>query len=64
MVNDRDEVIITRPGHDPVVIVSLDDCQSLKVAVHLSWSPGSARRVFATIDNLEHGGGAGRDLVE
>lgn len=30
VANDREEVVITRPGHEPVVIVSLDDYQSLK----------------------------------
>ncbi|MTD52662.1 type II toxin-antitoxin system Phd/YefM family antitoxin [Amycolatopsis pithecellobii] len=25
VVNDREEIVITRTGHEPVVIVSLDD---------------------------------------
>ena len=30
VVDDREEVIITRAGHEPVVIVSLDEYESLK----------------------------------
>ena len=29
VTNDREEVVITRAGHEPVVIVSLDDFESL-----------------------------------
>ena len=64
VVNDREEVIITRAGHEPVVIVALDDYQSLKEAAYLLRSPANARRLLASIDRLEHGGGVVRDLVE
>ena len=30
VVNDREEVVVTRAGHDPVVIASLADYESLK----------------------------------
>ena len=30
VVEDREEVVITRVGHEPVVIVALDDYESLK----------------------------------
>ena len=30
VVNDREEVVITRAGHSPVVIVSLADYESLR----------------------------------
>ena len=35
VANDREEVIITRAGHDPVVIVSLEDHQSLRETAYL-----------------------------
>jgi antitoxin YefM len=44
VVNDREEVVITRSGHDPVVIVPLDDYQSLKETAYLLRSPANARR--------------------
>lgn len=64
VVDDREEVVITRAGHDPVVIVALDDYQSLKEAAHLMRSPANARRLLGAIDRLESGGGAAHDLVE
>lgn len=45
VVNDREEVVITRAGHDPVVIVSLDEYESLVETVYLrsnDWSPAAA----------------------
>jgi antitoxin YefM len=64
VVDDREEVVITRAGHDPVVIVALDDYQSLKEAAYLLRSPENARRLLAAIDRLEHGAGTPHDLVE
>jgi antitoxin YefM len=64
VVNDREEVVITRAGHDPVVIVSLDDYESLKEAAYLLRSPENARRLMASIDRLENGGGVVRNLAE
>jgi antitoxin YefM len=64
VVNDREEVIITRAGHDPVVMVSLDDYESLKEAAYLLRSPANARRLLASIDRLEAGNGVQRDLTE
>jgi antitoxin YefM len=64
VTEDREEVIITRAGHDPVVIVSLDDYQSLKETAYLLRSPENARRLLTAIDRLESGGGTVRDLAE
>lgn len=64
VVDDREEVIITRAGHDPVVMVALDDYESLKETAYLLRSPENARRLLASIDRLEHGDGTARDLAE
>ena len=64
VVNDREEVVITRAGHDPVVMVALDDYESLKETAYLLRSPETAKRLLASIDRLEHGGGTERDLAE
>ncbi|MEU0530890.1 type II toxin-antitoxin system Phd/YefM family antitoxin [Amycolatopsis tolypomycina] len=64
VVNDREEVVITRAGHEPVVIVSLDDYQSLKETAYLLRSPENARRLITAIERLESGGGAQHELVE
>ena len=64
VVDDREEIIITRAGHDPVVIVALNDYESLKETAYLLRSPENARRLLASIDRLEHGNGTSRELAE
>ena len=64
VVNDREEVVITRAGHEPAVIVSLDDYESLKETAYLLRNPANARRLLASIDELESGAGRERELAE
>lgn len=64
VVDDREEVVITRAGHEPAVIVSLEDYESLKETAYLLRSPVNARRLLASIERLESGRGMARDLVE
>ncbi|HWV36071.1 MAG TPA: type II toxin-antitoxin system prevent-host-death family antitoxin [Thermomicrobiales bacterium] len=64
VVNDREEVVITRAGHEPVVIVSLDDYETLKETAYLLRNPANARRLIASIERLEAGQGIQRHLVE
>jgi antitoxin YefM len=64
VVNDREEVVITRAGHEPVVIVSLDDYESLKETAYLLRSPENARRLITAIERLESGGGTPHELAE
>lgn len=63
VVDNREEVVITRAGHDPVVIASLDDYESLKETADMLRSPENARRLLASIERLESGGTV-RDLAE
>jgi antitoxin YefM len=64
VVDDHEEVVITRAGHDPVVIVSLDDYQSLKETAYLLRSPENARRLVTAIEELEAGRGEVHELAE
>lgn len=64
VVNDREEVVVTRAGHEPVVIVALDEYESLKETAYQLRSPENARRLLASIERLESGGGAVRELAE
>ena len=64
VINDREEVVVTRAGHDPVVIVSLEDYESLKETAYLMRSPANARRLFDAMERLESGRGEPRDLIE
>ena len=64
VVNDREEVVITRTGHEPVVIVSLEEYESLRETAYLMRSPANARRLLDAIERLEAEGGAEHELVE
>ena len=64
VVNDREEVVVTRVGHEPVVIVSLEDYQSLKETAYLLQNPANARRLLRSIDRLENGDGTTHELAE
>lgn len=64
VVNDREEIVITRAGHEPAVIVSLDDYESLKETAYLLRSPANARRLLESIDQLESGMGVEQELME
>jgi antitoxin YefM len=64
VTDDREEVVITRAGHDPVVLVALDDYESLKEAAYLLRSPANARRLLGAIERLSDGGGSERELHE
>lgn len=64
VVNDREEVVITRAGHESVVIVSLDDYESLRETAYLMRSPANARRLLDAMERLEAGRGEPHDLID
>lgn len=64
VANDREEVVITRAGHEPVVIVSLEDYESLRETAYLMRSPANARRLLDAMERLETGRGTHRELLE
>lgn len=64
VVNDREEVVITRAGHDPVVMVSLADFESLRETAYLMRSPVNARRLLDAMERLESGAGGEHELLD
>jgi antitoxin YefM len=64
VVDDREEIVITRAGHDSVVMVALDDYESLKETAYLLRNPANARRLLNSIERLERGQGTTHDLIE
>lgn len=64
VVDDREEVVVTRAGHEPVVIVSLADYESLRETAYLMRSPVNARRLLDAMEQLEAGRGVQHDLVD
>lgn len=64
VVDDREEVVITRAGHEPVVIVSLEDYEALKETAYLMRSPANARRLLDAMERLESGRAERHDLID
>ncbi|GAA4390600.1 MULTISPECIES: type II toxin-antitoxin system Phd/YefM family antitoxin [Brevibacterium] len=64
VTNDREAVVITRAGHEPVVIVSLADYESLRETAYLMRSPANARRLLDAMERLEADRGQAHELIE
>ena len=56
--SDRDPVIITRNRAQAVVMLSLDEYESLQEMASLLRSPANTKRLLASIDSLNRGTGA------
>ena len=52
---DRDPVIITRKRDQAVVMLSLEDYESLQETAYLLRTPANATRLLASIENLNAG---------
>ena len=64
VVDDREEIVITRSGRESVVIVSLDDYRSLQESAYLLRNPDNAARILRSIGRLEGGDGAEHVLLD
>jgi len=62
--DDHAPVIITRKNQRSVVMISLEDYQALEETAYLLRSPKNARRLLASIAELESGRGTERELLE
>ena len=61
---DHDAVVITRRRDQAVVMMSLDDYESLEETAYLMRSPRNAQRLRDAVDQLRSGGGLERELPE
>ncbi|MCW4355959.1 type II toxin-antitoxin system prevent-host-death family antitoxin [Hoyosella sp. YIM 151337] len=64
VVTDREEVVITRSGHEPIVIGSLAGFEALRETAYLMRSPANARRLLDSMERLEDGEGERHELIE
>ncbi len=64
VINDAEEVVVTRSGHEPVVIVSLAEYESMKETEYLLRSPSNAAALRRSIEELEQGDTAERKLTD
>lgn len=62
--NDRLPMIINRPFQPPVVMISLEDYQSLEATAYRLRSPNNAKRLLDSMSALENGQGVERELLD
>lgn len=62
--NDHAPVIITRKKEAPVVMISLEDYQTMEETAYLLRSPANARHLLESIAELETGKGVAQKLIE
>lgn len=60
----HEPLIITRNGQSSVVMLSLEDFNSLEETAYLLRSPKNAKRLLESIADLERGRGMERELIE
>jgi antitoxin YefM len=61
---DHDPLIITKRRDKAVVMISLEDYESMEETAYLLKSPRNAQRLLESIKELKEGRGIERDLVE
>jgi antitoxin YefM len=64
VVEDHSPIIVTRRSRASVVMISLDDYESLEETSYLLRGPKNARRLLESITELESGSGTERKLSE
>lgn len=60
--DDHEPLIITRSGQQSVVMLSLEDFQALEETAYLLKNSANARRLVASISQLNAGNGTEREL--
>ncbi|WP_405160260.1 type II toxin-antitoxin system prevent-host-death family antitoxin [Nocardia sp. NBC_01499] len=61
---DFEEVVITRAGHEPAVVISLREYESLKETAYLLGNPANARHLERSIAQLRAGEVEPHDLID
>ena len=61
--DDHDPIIVTRKNDKSVIIISLEDYESLKETAYLQQSPKNAERLLQSIEELNSGGGKEREFL-
>ncbi|MEH1099170.1 type II toxin-antitoxin system Phd/YefM family antitoxin [Micromonospora sp. CPCC 205561] len=64
VINDAEEVVVTRSGHEPVVIVPLAEYEAMKETEYLLRNPANAAALRRSIAELQEGDTAERGLID
>lgn len=62
VIHDHVEVVVTRRKREAVVMMSLDEYNAIQETLHLQRSPENARRLRASIAQLNASEGTERDI--
>ena len=62
--NDHESLIVSRKNHADVVMLSLEDYESLKETAYLLRSPANAKRILASVESFRSGGGTEHPMIE
>jgi antitoxin YefM len=62
--DDHEPIVITRKSEGAVVMLSLEDYESLEETTYLLRSPKNVKRLFESISQLGEGKGVEKDLAE
>ena len=64
VVNDQEEVVITRPGGENVVMLPQREYESMRETLYLMSSPVNRQRISRAIERLDGGHGQVRELID
>ena len=62
--DDHEPVVITRKNEQAVVMLSLEDFESLEETSYLLRSPKNVKRLLGSIAQIENGEGIEKELAE
>ncbi len=61
--DDHDPIIVTRKNNEAVILMSLEDYESLNETAYLMQNPKNAKRLIESIEELRAGKGTERELL-
>lgn len=64
VINDQEEVVITRRGGENVVMLPQREYESMRETLYLMASPANRRRISRSIRQLDEGQGQVHELID
>jgi antitoxin YefM len=61
---DRDRLVITRQGHEPMVVMPLKDFEGMEETMYLLGNPNNRERLLRSIAQAEAGNLVARELID
>ena len=64
VIDDAEPIVLTRVGHESVVVLSLEEYNSMRETMYLLRSPANARRLSKAMAAFDAGEGFERELID